>query len=225
MSGAERIALVADDDELVRLALVGVLTAKLGFARAIEAGSLDEALQRLAENPGIALALIDLRMPGMESAASLCAVRDCFPELPVAVVSASTRREDILLALWAGVNGYVPKALGVNELTAALSSVLQGAIYVPASLAEVTPAARTALPAPLARPAAPETAGLGLTPRQREILQLLVEGRTNKEIAAALDLSIGTVKIHLAAIFRALGVTTRAAAAAAVMGHARRFSN
>jgi DNA-binding NarL/FixJ family response regulator len=223
MSSAERIALIADDDELVRLALVGVVTKQLGFSHVIEAGSLDEALQRLGENSGISLALFDLRMPGMESAASLGAVRDCFPDLRVAVVSASTRREDILLALWAGVHGYVPKNLGVQDLSRALASILDGVVYVPACLAEVTPHGRVALPPSMTRPSAVTESGTpGLTPRQHEILQLLVDGRTNKEIARALDLSIGTVKIHLAAVFRALGVTTRAAAAAAV---AKRLSN
>jgi DNA-binding NarL/FixJ family response regulator len=223
MSSAERIALIADDDELVRLALVGVVTKQLGFSHVIEAGSLDEALQRLGENSGISLALFDLRMPGMESAASLGAVRDCFPDLRVAVVSASTRREDILLALWVGVHGYVPKNLGVQDLSRALASILDGVVYVPACLAEVTPHGRVALPPSMTRPSAVTESGTpGLTPRQHEILQLLVDGRTNKEIARALDLSIGTVKIHLAAVFRALGVTTRAAAAAAV---AKRLSN
>jgi DNA-binding NarL/FixJ family response regulator len=130
----------------------------------------------------------------------------------VVVVSASTRREDILLALWAGVHGYVPKALGVKELTKALAAILKGGIYVPASLADVTAEERTSLLPPMARQGAPSEASL--TPRQQEILRLLVEGKTNKEIARELEVSLGTVKIHLAAVFRALGVTTRAAAAA-----------
>jgi DNA-binding NarL/FixJ family response regulator len=203
-----RIAVIADDHGMYRMGLAFTLKDRLGFDDVEEAASLDEALAKLGDAEGIALALFDLSMPGMQSAASLAAVRECYPDLPMAVVSGSENRADVLAALAAGVNGFVPKGLRDDDLVAALETILSGAIYVPSSLAQAT-----GMPAdPAAAPSGPDL--LRLTPRQRDVLGLLVEGRSNKEIARALDLGHGTVKIHLAAVFRHLGVSNRAAAAA-----------
>lgn len=209
-------ALVADDDEFFRIAIRSVLKDRLGVAEVIETASLDEALERLSEQPDIAVALFDLAMPGMESPASLGAVRELFPRARVVVVSASQRRRDVLMALEAGVHGYVPKGLGVDDLAKALELVLDGFVYVPASLPDV-PSVRSSAEARTEQ--APVLVGgeplAFLTPRQREVLQLIVAGKSNKEIARALKLGEGTVKVHLAALFRNLGVNNRAAAAAA----------
>lgn len=202
-----RIAVIADDHGMYRMGLAFTLKDRLGFDSVEEAASLDEALARLGEADDISLALFDLSMPGMQSAASLAAVRECYPDLAIAVVSGSERRADVLAALAAGVNGFVPKGLRDDDLVAALQTILSGAIYVPSSLAQAGAAAE---PGPVCT--GPDLARL--TPRQRDVLGLLVEGRSNKEIARALDLGHGTVKIHLAAVFRHLGVSNRAAAAA-----------
>ena len=204
-------ALVADDDEFFRMALRTLLTVNLEFREVIETSSLDDALRALAERIEISLALFDLDMPGMRSAASLRAVRDCFPDLRIAVVSASGKRGDILLALEAGVHGYVPKSLGAGELSRALRLIVDGTIYVPSSISVVgnEDDVSVVLLPPLR--VSPEQ----LSPRQKQVLELLVQGKSNKEIARALQLSEGTVKVHMAALFRVLGVTTRAAAAVA----------
>jgi len=202
-----RIAVIADDHGMYRMGLALTLKDRLGFDEVAEAASLDEALERLGETEGVALALFDLSMPGMQSAASLAAVRECYPDLPIAVVSGSESRSDVLDALAAGVNGFVPKSLVDNDLVAALGTIVSGAIFVPATLAT---AASARIPAAPSEPALDR-----LTPRQRDVLGLLIEGRSNKEIARALDLGQGTVKIHLAALFRHLGVRNRAAAVAA----------
>ncbi|HEX2281576.1 MAG TPA: response regulator transcription factor [Thermomicrobiales bacterium] len=216
MDDTIRTALVADDDEFFRIAIRSVLKGRLGVAEVIETASLDEALERLSEQSDVALALFDLAMPGMESPASLGAVRELFPRARVVVVSASQRRRDVLMALEAGVHGYVPKGLGVDDLARALQLVLDGFVYVPASLPEVSSDRSRAedrseqVPMPVA------TGPLAfLTPRQRDVLQLIVAGKSNKEIARELTLGEGTVKVHLAALFRNLGVNNRAAAAAA----------
>ena len=190
------------------MGLAFTLKDRLGFDDVEEAGSLDEALARLGENDAIALALFDLSMPGMASAASLAAVRECYPDLPIAVVSASENRNDVLEALAAGVNGFVPKRLVDADLVAALQAIVDGAIFVPSTMA----LGATGKAGP---PAAHVIDLTRLTPRQRDVLGLLVQGRSNKEIARALDLGHGTVKIHLAALFRHLGVHNRAAAVAA----------
>jgi DNA-binding NarL/FixJ family response regulator len=203
-----RIAVIADDHGMYRMGLALTLKDRLGFDEVAEAASLDEALERLGETEGVALALFDLSMPGMQSAASLAAVRECYPDLPIAVVSGSESRSDVLDALAAGVNGFVPKSLVDDDLVAALGTIVSGAIFVPATLASAA-SARPISTAP------PEPVLDKLTPRQRDVLGLLIEGRSNKEIARALDLGQGTVKIHLAALFRHLGVRNRAAAVAA----------
>jgi DNA-binding NarL/FixJ family response regulator len=213
MELSSRTALIADDDEFFRMALVTILRSRLGFTDVVETASLDEALDQLANIQDISVALFDLSMPGMESAASLAAVREGFPDIRVAVVSGSTRRQDILMALEAGVHGYVPKGLGAAELSQALRMVLDGVIYVPPSLADVPRSPGESHRAP--DRTEPIASDLPLTPRQREVLALIGDGKSNKEIARALNLGEGTVKIHLAALFRNLGVSSRAGAAAA----------
>ncbi len=134
----------------------------------------------------------------------------------MAVVSASRRRADILLALEAGAHGYIPKGLGAVELAAATKTVQSGAIYVPASIADLHEAEEA--PKRGRSKSIEHSSGrdeIHLTPRRREVLELLVRGMSNKEIARALGLGEGTVKVHIAALLYALGVTNRAAAAAA----------
>lgn len=206
------IALIADDDEFFRIALRSILTMHLGVLEVIETASFDEALEKLAERADASVALFYIQMPGLESAMTLRVVRDNFPEIRVVVVSSSQHRQDIIAALHAGVHGYVPKSLGAADLARTLREVLQGSIFGPPSLAELPPDGKDASDA---RPPAfsAEKAPASLTPRQQQVLGFLAEGKSNKEIARALGLGEGTVKIHMAALFRNLGVTNRAAAA------------
>jgi DNA-binding NarL/FixJ family response regulator len=211
-----RIALLVDDDPFFRMALGAILTDRLGCAEVIEAASFDEALERLAERPSISVAIFDLAMPGMSSPVNLGIIRETFPLTLVVMVSASNARSDIISALQAGAHGYVPKSVGVAGLVAALQTILAGRIYVPASLSEVVMTGQPpdhpsgTLPAP----PLPQTLDT-LTPRQRDVLIRLMDGLSNKEIARDLKLGEGTVKIHMAALFRNLGVKSRAGAAAA----------
>ncbi len=217
MTIARDCALIADDDEFFRIALVAILTQKLGYREVIEAGSFDEAMELLGGRDGISLALFDLSMPGMDSIANLSAVRECTPTIRTAVVSASTNRRDILGALGAGVHGYIPKNLGATELCRAIETVLGGTIFVPPLLADLQSAPEgeaVAVEESAVKPARERGNG-ALTLRQREVLDLLVKGKSNKEIARSLNLGEGTVKIHVAALFRNLGVENRAAAAVA----------
>ena len=214
MKALKKIALIADDDEFFRMALATILTSKLKFAEVVQAASLDEGVEKLSARNDVSLALFDLAMPGMESPANLRAVRDCFETLRVAVVSSSKNRQDILSALEAGVHGYVPKGLGVADLAHALQLIVDGVIYVPPSIADL-PAQEQPAPSREVAAAPPKAALATLTPRQRGVLELLVQGKSNKAIARDLDLGEGTVKVHMAALFRSLGVRTRTAAAVA----------
>ncbi|GJD95851.1 LuxR C-terminal-related transcriptional regulator [Methylobacterium iners] len=223
-----RCALVADDDEFFRIAASAILTQRLGFESVIETGSLDEALARLGEMDGaISLALFDLQMPGMADASSVSAVRECFPEVRVAIVSGSAYRINILRALEAGAHGYVPKILGVGELAKAIEIIVSGQIFVPSSLATIP---SDGFPSDMLLPQAmrksvissKESSGTveddaalvsKLTKRQCDVLRLVSVGKSNKEIARLLSLSEGTVKVHIAALLRTLKVANRSAAA------------
>jgi DNA-binding NarL/FixJ family response regulator len=196
--------LIADDHQLFRSGLRQLLMDELDAEIVREASTLDEAIDILtAEGPGD-LTLLDLRMPGMSGVEALTALCEGFPETRVAVISAWQERSDILSALSAGVHGFVPKSLSSSEIAAALRDILEGRIYVPPSLRarEGESSRGSVLGASVDK----------LTARQKDVLEELLKGRASKEIARTLDIAEGTVKIHLAAIYRALGVRTRAEA-------------
>jgi DNA-binding NarL/FixJ family response regulator len=120
------------------------------------------------------------------------------------VLSASESQQNIRGALEAGALGYIPKATSTATMLAALRQVLAGDIYVPACLGDGNGGLHTVAPADFAA-----LQRSGLTARQLEVARLLVQGCANKAIAGMLSMSEGTVKVHLAAIFRTLGVTNR----------------
>jgi DNA-binding NarL/FixJ family response regulator len=199
--------IIADDHELFRQGLRFALADGFDGAEVIEVDGLDPALEQLAGNGDVDLLIVDLDMPGMEGPNSLRTIREAFPGIRVAVVSASQSRDDILAALSAGAHGFIPKVLPSNQIVDALGSVMKGGIYVPASIAALGVAAAAAQP--MERPPAPGAGVERLTPRQRDVLAQLAKGLPTKSIAAALGLSEGTVKVHLAGIYRALGAKSR----------------
>ncbi len=203
-------ALIADDDEFFRMALRTVLTSTLGFSHVLEAENFDQATALLSENK-IDLAVFDLMMPGMAGPGTLKGVRDRFPDLCLVMATVSDRREDILLALQAGVNGYIPKNMGLEKFSSALKQIIGGTVYVPPSIASPS---ITGPADEIVATAESELAAPTLTPRQKDVLTLVVKGNSNKQIARQLGLGEGTVKVHLASLFRTLGVHSRSAAAA-----------
>lgn len=204
-------ALIADDHELFRSGLKQLLLDVIGADDVREAENLDDAIELLTQSGAGDLVLVDLRMPGMNGAEALAALRDGFPAAKLAVVSAWEERSDILAALSAGVHGYIPKSLSAQQIADAIKEILDGRIYVPAALGRREPGAALSTAAPVG--------GEKLTVRQKEVLDELLKGRSSKEIARALDIAEGTVKIHLAAIYRTMGVRTRAEAIAKLKSH------
>jgi len=218
MNARPGVGFVADDDAFFRVAVGAILPRHFGFTTVVEAASFDEAIERLGESTAADAALFDLSMPGMSTPTNLRAVRECFPATLVSVISASSCRRNILSALEAGVHGYILKSLPVSELVSALTMVFNGGVYVPPCLADLP--SSTDDTARLRQPPEALASGLPapsntLTSRQQDVLDLLIKGKTNKEIALSLRLGEGTVKIHMAAIFRYFGVNNRAAAAVA----------
>lgn len=208
-------ALIADDDEFFRIALASILTQRFGFGKVIETSTFDAAIDLLKPSDNVQLALFDLNMPGMNNWANLRSIRDFFPSVRVAVVSGSQDRHDILMALNVGLHGFVHKGLGVAELGRAIGLILDGMVYVPAFLPDlaICPEEQPLFETTETEKNRQSHAVSLLTPRQSEVLELLVIGKTNKGMARDLNLSEGTIKFHLAAIFRVLGVSNRVEAA------------
>lgn len=213
MMASRGTALVVDDHELFRIALSSILTSQLNYALVLEAGSVDEAMDALAANPEIEFVTLDLVLPGFEDFGVIGAIREAFPALTLVAVSGSASWNDAVECLRAGAQGFVPKALSAEEIATALRRVIAGEIFVPSP-----DKARSHLFAKVA--ASPMEPRIGtapsrsnLTVRQGEVYDLLREGLSNKQIARRLGLSENTVKVHVLAVCRHLGVNDRRDAA------------
>jgi len=200
---------IADDHEVFRIGLVQLLRRSLKVKRFLEAECFAQVLEHL-KDPDVTLTILDLRMPGLEGPKEITRLRLLRPNAQVLVLSASDARKDIVEALSAGAHGYIVKNQSTDQLVARLRHVLSGEIYVPAVLAELPPQPTDGNGSERASEPGQKT----LSRRQRQVLRELVEGKSNKEIARTLNVAEGTVKIHLAALFKALGATNRAHAVA-----------
>jgi DNA-binding NarL/FixJ family response regulator len=200
-AGAMKI-LVVDDHPLILEALHHVLTQLGADVTVLDAASGPAGRALAAAHPDADLMLFDLGLPGIDGFALLGELRESHPAIPVVVLSGSERREDVLRALDLGAMGYIPKSARNEVMLQALRLVLSGGVFLPPSaLAADAPAPATARPT--------SARDLELTERQVEVLALILEGKPNKLICRHLGLAEGTVKIHVAACLRALGVHTR----------------
>jgi DNA-binding NarL/FixJ family response regulator len=182
----------------------------------LEARDAAETLALAAAHPDLDLILLDLAMPGMDGFAGLARLRELRPSVPVVVLSASESQADVRATLEGGAMGFVPKSSTAEVMLSALRLVFSGGVYVPPLVLD------RAGPPGKAAGASPLGDDLGLTPRQLDVLALLGEGKANKEIAQALGLTEGTVKLHVSAILRALGVENRTQAVIAAERFLRR---
>jgi DNA-binding NarL/FixJ family response regulator len=195
--------LIADDHALFRDGLRLQLQALDASAEVLEAADFDAALAQASEPDSPDLIMIDLGMPGMDWRQALPLLCQRCPGSPVVVVSASDARDDILVALNSGAAGYIPKSCSGQVMLRALELVRSGGVYVPPEI--LTRLERAGAPAePGEAPAA-----YALTRRQTEVLVLMAEGLSNKQIARTLDISDGTVKLHVAAVLKALDAENR----------------
>jgi DNA-binding NarL/FixJ family response regulator len=210
--------LVVDDHPLIREAMRTVLKQLDSGMQVFEAGNCDDALALAEQESDLDLVLLDLRMPGTSGLDGLATLRDKHPSVPVVVLSASEDRNEVMRALDLGAMGFIPKSQPSRVMVGALKLVLAGGVYLPAEVMSQPAAAPSVAQseAPYQTTPPPSPADLGLTPRQTEVLSLLVQGKPNKVICRDLNLAEGTVKIHVAAILKALGVMNRTQAVVAV---------
>lgn len=225
--------LLIDDHPLILSALKSVIQGLGDGVTVVGAASAKEARETLAADPDFDLVLLDLALGDAHGFDVLVEFRAQYPAVPVVVVSASDRSSDVIHAIDLGAMGFVPKRASNDTLFEALNTVMSGGIYVPPmtlrsfdSDGPSGPATAGAVPAALntVREQAeagevqkpPPLASLGLTPRQTDVLALLLQGKPNKLIARDLNLSVETVKDHVAAVLRALNVNSRTQAVLAV---------
>ncbi|MGM0639074.1 MAG: response regulator, partial [Pseudomonadota bacterium] len=199
--------MVADDHPLFRDAIGAVIAAGLPGTRLLEADSLARAMQEAERHEeALDLLLLDLNLPDAEGLDGLSRLRETYPELPVAILSAEQDRRTVLAAIEMGAVGYIPKSTPRDDLLAALRQLLEGQLYLPPQVMRRPPPAH---PAPALTATAPDPRLARLTDKQLEVLELLSRGASNKGIARELDVAETTVKTHVSAILKKLGVASR----------------
>ncbi|MDP2241020.1 MAG: response regulator transcription factor [Burkholderiales bacterium] len=198
--------LVVDDHPLIREALRQVLKALDQNIELLEAANAKEAFEHAGACPDIQLILLDLTLPGSDGFTALRELREQHPSVPVVVLSGSDQPDTVIRALDEGAMGFIPKTSNSDVLVGALRLVLSGGVYLPPALLRQT-TATTPSRDKAVRPT--HYRDIGLTGRQAQVLALLVQGKPNKLICRDLNLAEGTVKIHVTAILKALGVANR----------------
>jgi DNA-binding NarL/FixJ family response regulator len=199
--------LVVEDHALVREGLLATLKNLGAETRTFGVPDANEAIGIL-ESEDIDMMILDLMLPGTKGQTFLPLVRRRFPTVPVVVLSALDDADTVSRVMKAGASGFVSKSGSSAELIEALRAVLSGEIYLPPKLQEMTSRSESAQGEgkSLAQ-------RFGLTTAQARVMELLAEGRSNRQIGELLGLTEGTVKIHVSAIIKTLGVTNRSEAA------------
>jgi len=209
--------LLIDDHALVRKGIEELLQSR-GVQVVAAVGSGEEGVQR-ARELSADLILLDVKMPGMNGIETLKQLRASGVGVPVVMLTMSREDADLSAALRAGAQGYLLKDIEPEDLVPALTAALQGnnvvARELVGSLARLVRGDGGPQPAP-SRPAAPFAE---LTPRELEILECIADGSSNKMIARALEITDGTVKLHVKAILRKLGLRSRVEAAVSAVEH------
>lgn len=207
--------LVVDDHPLIREALKQVLSTLASDIQVLEAQTAKEGFAVAEAHPDLHLILLDLSLPGEDGLESLPLLRERAPQVPVVVFSANDHPDVVRRAIDAGAMGFIPKTSSNALLVNALRFVLAGGVYLPLEVLR-QPSSESSGFAEAATGGSSGLRRLGLTQRQAQVLALLVQGKSNKLICRELDLAEGTVKVHVAAVLKALGVANRTQAVLAV---------
>jgi DNA-binding NarL/FixJ family response regulator len=205
--------LVVEDHALVREGLLQALR-KLGpRVELFEAQGGEEAMRLLETEDDFDLVLLDLMLPGISGMSLLSLMRRRYPAVPVVIISALDDAETVARAMRQGASGFVPKSNSSDTLLDALRRVLEGEEYLPSHLQEKISASRRDEGGGRSRSLADR---FGLTAAQVRVLELLLQGKSNREIGDLLGLTEGTVKVHVSKILKGLNVSSRAQALVAV---------
>lgn len=198
--------LIADDHPLFRSALQQALALGLGDGVHLsEAASIAELETQLSRAVDWDLVLLDLNMPGAYGFSGLVLLRGQYPQLPVVMISAQEDAAVVARSREFGASGFIPKSSSLETIQEAVRMVLDGDVWWPSHIQEV------AHVSPEAKAASEGLASL--TPQQFRVLTMVCDGLLNKQIAYELSVSEATIKAHVTAIFRKLGVRTRTQAA------------
>ncbi|MSO75066.1 MAG: response regulator transcription factor [Alphaproteobacteria bacterium] len=208
-------ALIADSHALIRTGLCQLLKGVAPSLEVIEAADFEQAVRALEQRGPFDLVLVDLDLPQMQSVAGIRTLADHAGKTPLVVVAEQDDPRGVEACMAAGALGYLPKSSSRDVIVGGLRLVLLGGMYLPPALLRQRAPRRADAPGLRVEPLA--GAARGLTRRQRDVLELLSLGRSNKEIAQALGLAEGTVKIHVSAIFKVLGVANRTEATARML--------
>lgn len=183
--------LVSDDHELIRNGISVLINKLSDDADVLEATTGDEAVTIARSHPGLELAIVDLSLPGLSGLPMVATLCELLPDTPVVILSATVDRQHVLKAIECGASGFVYKSLGNAILEEAILMVLAGGVFMP----PLNPDAHGDIPP--------------VTSRQRQILELLAKGKSNKEIANSLHISVNTIKNHLAKLYDQFSVSNR----------------
>lgn len=218
-AGSSHSFLIVDDHALVRYGLALAIRQRFSNASIVEAGSLADALNKVRSTSNLSAVLYDLHMDDSNELEGLETMLEAVGEVPLVVVSGANDSKIIAGCIRAGARGFVPKGCDGGVLDQALPIVLGGGIYAPAPPPSQAGNGRPIM-IDLATAPAAQNAGEpvnDLTDRQREVLALLLEGHSNKEIARALGVLEGTIKVHLRTVMQRMGVRNRTQLALAAM--------
>lgn len=193
--------LLADDHPMYRDALRGALMLNIGNINWLETSDLNETVSMLHENE-VDLLLFDLHMPGSTDLFGLIHIRKLFPEIPAAVVSGIEDVGIVSKVMNTGALGFIPKTTCASDVAKAVATILEGEVWVP----EKMPSDVTDFDEAFVKLADSVSS---LTPAQYKVLCFMRDGLLNKQIAYELDIAVATVKAHVTAVFKKLGINNR----------------
>jgi DNA-binding NarL/FixJ family response regulator len=208
--------LIADDHPVLREALQNVLRELDGGVTVHEAADGGAVRRLAAEHPDLDLALLDICLPGVRGLELFDELRGVYPALPLVALSALDDPATVRAVLAGGAMGFIPKSCSHPVMVSALRLVLSGGRYLPPESMMPLWASSSGQTASLDTPVPASVEELGLTDRQQEVLSLVVQGKSNKQICRELGLAEPTVKVHVTAILRALKVSSRTQAVVAI---------